>query len=846
MYENYDDIELPSYFQEHFDKLKIFNGSDQQIEAIFKIISYVIPNTSGTYYYDISMCYRLGIIIKNCSIQEKSKLLNLGIQYFKSIKKGGFNVFKHNVNTLSKVILISLNGKYNVLNIEPYINNTKQIEENNSHKTYTDDLYYIYHKVHKTHSKPRLYSLYYYCCSALKNEETQLSRVFINKILYNTIDSVEKFQTVLYAFYGEYPDFDQLFSVFKKVLSRVEWDLMDMYYIEILLILFGRSKIIYYHRFDKISIKEFERFVELSTFLLNKEKGCKNDKIDKNDKSNAHNLKHKKILNPQPLFNQRNGVLFFDQQANNLCKNDHSILSHNIGGAGYSIENHMFMNEKTLGISMYSDAFMCFQEVSNKNLKETFNKNHRNFFYSPCHFVNPETMTDYCMNNYRYGMIQTKHNRNEYIDVKDTMFGSYQHLKDILYNYYNKKRTAQDTINILQITKNDDDIHRTLLDEKEDCEDCDVVISGRDSSVFEDDNNEFYTSFIKRCFRRNIVDVKKGKIIVGKIGDDKYYVYCDERVNTGKDVSKHQLMSVFSKSFLDPFLTSPSRKNFIVGNLRNILGHMFLGVKNTLGTEVVINTHLQSGDQFGLKDGISMNELINLITMICGLNYDIFFRNVKTVVIAGDFNLNSDIIAKIITNNVVIHKDFKDYKFYIMFDNMKTHHKYEKKLNDCCDDWETTFNKIKKKQPSKITDEDVKWVRDELSKNCSQDQYDQMIDLLKSIGMNGQNGQNVQKGCIDNIIVFSKKHIDNVNVDTGFRKDNVKSTKQFQKIFDGDLKELKKLNINDNRLDITDINHLAQHFLSDHSPVVSSFSHQPSMLMRFLRKFTSLKNANLK
>ena len=180
-------VALPNYINKLFEKISNYTFTSYNNNIIFSIISYVLPNTLERYYHHISICYQLGELLTTISLDQKKELLSSGIIFFKKIKKARIQNFKNNVNTLSKILLISLHNnqplKYNVIDIEAYItniNDLKCIMPFSSH----DELHTLLNSKLKLYLKPRPYSIFYFCNSILYNinyEHTSVYNIQISK-----------------------------------------------------------------------------------------------------------------------------------------------------------------------------------------------------------------------------------------------------------------------------------------------------------------------------------------------------------------------------------------------------------------------------------------------------------------------------------------------------------------------------------------------------------------------------------------------------------------------------------------------------------------------------------------
>ena len=795
---------LPNYISKLFQKLNNYKCTTYHNDIVYSIVSYVLPNSQEMYFHHTTICYRLGILLQNNTSDEKREILHNGIMFFKKIHKGGLHNFKNSVNTLSKILLISLHNNtyliYNVIDIEPYIINTKDLVGIIPFSN-TDELYHLYYNEIKYCSKLKPLSIFYFCNSILSNknkEHIDNFNIKIPKLVCQKINSIVKdFQDIYISEFKDKSIFNQLFELFNHCLEKENWIIDDAYKIDILLHLFARSKIIYYHKFDKLAKKELDKYIDLTKFLIINNKFIEDEMIIVS--SYNKNLKkiNKKSVCPYNIINNEKNI---------------NILCHNIGGASYDINYHIKMYKNTFGFNTnIKNSIMCFQEVSNKNIKNTFNQTNSNFQYVNCYFLVPETLTDYCKNNYRYGRLISNIDQNTFVDVKNTMYEKNLHLQ----NEINTISNSFSNLSALNLIRK---------------------FSDKDPKWFiirniQDQNLPQYDDFIRKSYKKNVVNMAKNKIMIHRIeNSDLYYVYCDERLNIGKDISKHQLMIIFPESFFDPTVCK-TNTHFIIGNLRNTLGHMFIGLKNTCQTECIINTHLQSGDQFGTKDGIAMNEFINLMNVICGSRHDDFFKNINTIYIVGDFNLNSDIMLMIFENSIKIHKNFKNHKIYFLFDNVKTHTNYERRNSQDSELFDVFYNKLKNKPY--LVDTDISWIQNELSKkDITEDQYENLLNLIKN------KSDIKQKGCIDNIIVITNSNIDNINLGVGHRKSTIKTAKQFEMIYKGDdILKLKNLKFNENRLDLQNINQLAQYFLSDHSPIYTSIRFKKMNCMDYLKRF---------
>lgn len=801
-------VTLPNYINKQFEKISNYTFTLYHNDIVFNIISYVLPNTLERYYHHISICYQLGMLLEDISLEKKRDLLDSGISFFKKIKKGGISHFRNNVNTLSKILLISLNNnqslKYNVIDIEPYIINVHDIEDIIGFSTH-DELYALYQDKIKLHLNPKPFSMFYFCHSILHNihyEHTSRYNIDIPKHICKVVsDNVYKFKNILSMDFEHKDIFERLFQIFNDCCDKSEWNINDTYKVDILLNVFARSKMIYHHKFDKVCKNDIMKHINLSKFLVNS-----------HEKSILDN--NMIIQSPISKFCKINKQYVYPYSVREM--NDTiNILCHNIGGASYDLDYHLNIYKNNLDIDMcLKNMIMCFQEVSNKNIKNTFNQLNDEFKYVNCRFLNFDTLNDYCKNNYRYGNIISNFEYNNFIDVKNTMYEKNLHLKDeiddVSHDYSNLKALKLMTKFV------DIDPKYSIL------------------NSFHSKQLPSYAEFIKMSYKKSVVNIHKKKIMIHKIANqDLYYVYCDERLNTGKDISKNQLMMIFPKSFLNPDICN-LHTHFVVGNLRNTMGHMFLGMKNSKRTECIINTHLQSGDQFGTKDAIAMNEFINLMGHICGSRYDEFFKYLDTIYIVGDFNLNSDIILMLLQNSIRVHNHFKNHNIYILFDNVKTHSNYERRKSQDMDQWDTIYNKTKNK--TCLYDTDITWIQNEMKRSdITSDQYENLSEIMKNVS------DIKYKGCIDNIIVITNKTLETLNLDVGHRKSTIKTAKQFHMIYKGDdITKLKNFKYNENRLDLQNINQLSQYFLSDHSPIYTSIKFKKNYCKNFLKPFLSI------
>ena len=239
---------------------------------------------------------------------------------------------------------------------------------------------------------------------------------------------MHEFQNIIAVDFEHKDIFEQLFNIFTNCCNKTIWDINDAYKVDILLNIFARSKIIYYCKFDKICKNDFTKHIDLCKFLV-KDYNVNTNMIIQSTSNNIF-----KINKNYPYFAKKT----------NSCIN---ILCHNIGGASYDLEYHLHMYKNNLDIDMSSiDIIMCFQEVSNKNIKNTFNQINHEYQYVNCKFLNFDNLNDYCINNYRYGIMVSKFNYNTFIDVKSTMYEKYDYLKDdinCLFHNYSKLKALK-------------------------------------------------------------------------------------------------------------------------------------------------------------------------------------------------------------------------------------------------------------------------------------------------------------------------------------------------------------------------------------------------------------------
>jgi len=170
-----------------------------------------------------------------------------------------------------------------------------------------------------------------------------------------------------------------------------------------------------------------------------------------------------------------------------------------------------------------------------------------------------------------------------------------------------------------------------------------------------------------------------------------YAISCDERMNFTNSISREdsknnktkQLCTIFSSKFFDPLdpLRNTDETHVLligIGVTGPTKNHVALVVANNTFEEVIINVHLESGGQ-GSEVGsneYALAELDVLLNNILGNNIHPFFRKhkdtIKNIRIFSDFNLLSNVIAEQL-KNFKIKKEFKDFRFNLLLDRIKTH-----------------------------------------------------------------------------------------------------------------------------------------------------------------------------
>jgi hypothetical protein len=259
-----------------------------------------------------------------------------------------------------------------------------------------------------------------------------------------------------------------------------------------------------------------------------------------------------------------------------------------------------------------------------------------------------------------------------------------------------------------------------------------------------------------------------------------FAISCDERMNfEKKDFNikkkkekktigndKKQLCTIFSSEFFDPRLDTDETHVLLIaietsGDDKN---HVALVIADNKFEEIVINVHLESGGQ-GVdtqSHQYALSELNILLNNIVGNKVHPFFEKhkdtIKNIRIFSDFNLTSNAIAtKLI--NFSINKKFKEYKFSLLLDRIKTHDSV--KID--------TVNGVAPKKGQKI------------ESNAN-------ITLKES--------EDVPKGCIDNVIYIT----------------NTRNTKKSSNI--------NKIIIGSRKLKGRQYKYRDFSVLSDHSPIV--------------------------
>ena len=234
-----------------------------------------------------------------------------------------------------------------------------------------------------------------------------------------------------------------------------------------------------------------------------------------------------------------------------------------------------------------------------------------------------------------------------------------------------------------------------------------------------------------------------------------FAISCDERMNftnsfrniDSRNNKTKQLCTIFSSEFFDPRENSDETHVLLIGI--GVAGptknHVAMVIANKTFEEVVINVHLESagqGDKANSNE-YALAELDVLLNCILGNNIHPFFEKhnnkIKTIRIFSDFNLLSNVIADRL-KKFKIQKQFKNFKFNMLLDGVKTHdnvkkinkNSYEtseldaKKINSGCIDNVIYISKVKS-----IEDNIEKCIIGERklpSEKYTKDQYDSLSD----------------------------------------------------------------------------------------------------------------------
>lgn len=190
----------------------------------------------------------------------------------------------------------------------------------------------------------------------------------------------------------------------------------------------------------------------------------------------------------------------------------------------------------------------------------------------------------------------------------------------------------------------------------------------------------------------------ENNLVFGKVSiksDQRLFaISCDERMNftnslrnaDSRNNKTKQLCTIFSSEFFDPREKQDETHVLLIGI--GVAGptknHVAMVIANKTFEEVVINVHLESagqGDKTNSNE-YALAELDVLLNCILGNNIHPFFikhkKTIKTIRIFSDFNLLSNVIAERL-KKFKIKKSFKDFKFNMLLDGVKTHDNVKKK-----------------------------------------------------------------------------------------------------------------------------------------------------------------------
>ena len=219
-----------------------------------------------------------------------------------------------------------------------------------------------------------------------------------------------------------------------------------------------------------------------------------------------------------------------------------------------------------------------------------------------------------------------------------------------------------------------------------------------------------YMNFEKNVFKGSIMvhdltnwfekGLTENEKVFGKISMDNnqrlFAISCDERMNFTNDLRDNdsrnnktkQLCTMFSSDFFDPCFQKDETHVLLIG--LGVAGptknHVAMLVANKKFEEIVINVHLEPSGQGDKVDSseYALAELDALLNSICGNNIHPFFKKhkatIKNMRIFSDFNLLSNVIAERL-KNFKINKGFKEFKFKLLLDRVKTHDNVKKKKN---------------------------------------------------------------------------------------------------------------------------------------------------------------------
>lgn len=219
-----------------------------------------------------------------------------------------------------------------------------------------------------------------------------------------------------------------------------------------------------------------------------------------------------------------------------------------------------------------------------------------------------------------------------------------------------------------------------------------------------------YMNFEKNVFKGSIMVhdltdwVEKGltdnEKVFGKLSMNNnqrlFAISCDERMNFTNDLRDNdsrnnktkQLCTMFSSDFFDPRIQKDETHVVLIG--LGVAGptknHVAMVIANKTFEEIVINVHLEPSGQGDKADSseYALAELDALLNSIFGNNIHPFFKKhkatIKNMRIFSDFNLLSNVIAERL-KNFKINKGFKEFKFKLLLDRVKTHDNVKKEKN---------------------------------------------------------------------------------------------------------------------------------------------------------------------